>query len=177
MAMTYFTQSSKKSENLPLIKDFVIFLARQHNLEVKVICLDNELNQIQIKAWCKTVEISLELFAPDTHAQNGKTERFGRLIVEKAWAMQLSANLSHKLWQKIIGTVTYLYNWTPRHSNDWKSSYEVFHTYIFEQEGVSGPQKPQLHPLKAYGCKVYFLTKSKKDAKYQHKRQKLGPKC
>ena len=37
MAMTYFTQSSRESENLPLITDFVTFLALRYNLEVKVI--------------------------------------------------------------------------------------------------------------------------------------------
>ena len=97
MAMTYFTQSSKESKNLPLITDFVTFLALRYNLEVKVICSDNELNRIQTRAWCESVGISLELCAPDTHAQNGGAERFGRLIVEKARAMRLSSNLPHKL--------------------------------------------------------------------------------
>ena len=50
MAMTYFTQSSKESENLSLVTNFVTFLAFQYNLEVKVICSDNELNWIQTKA-------------------------------------------------------------------------------------------------------------------------------
>ena len=163
MAMTYFTQSSKESENLPLVTDFVTFLALRYNLEVKVICSDNELNRIKTRAWCKSVGISLELCAPDTHAQNGGAERFGRLIVEKARAMKLSANLPHKLWREIIGTAGYLYNRTPRHSNDWKSPYEAFHTFVFEQEEVSGPRKPQLHHLKAYGCKAYVLIKSKGD--------------
>ena len=139
MAMTYFTQSSKESENLPLITDFVTFLALRHNLKVKVIRSDNELNRIQTRAWCESVGITLKLCAPDTHAQNGGAERFGRLIVEKAQAMRLSASLPHKLWREIIGTATYLYNRTPRHSNDWKSPYEAFHTYIFKKEEVSGP--------------------------------------
>ena len=163
MAMTYFTQSSKESENLPLITDFVTFLALRYNLEVKVIRSDNELNRIQTRAWCKSVGISLELCAPDTHAQNGGAERFGRLIIEKARAMRLSGNLPHKLWREIVGTAGYLYNRTPRQSNDWKSPYEAFHTFVFEQEAISGPRKPQLHHLKAYGCKAYVLIKSKSD--------------
>ena len=84
MAMTYFTQSSKESKNLLLVTDFVTFLALRYNLEVKVIRSDNELNRIKTKAWCESVGISLELCAPDTHAQNGGAERFGRLVVEKA---------------------------------------------------------------------------------------------
>ena len=170
MAMTYFTQSSKESENFPLITDFVTFLALQYNLEVKVIRSDNELNRIQTKAWCKSVGITLELCAPNTHAQNSGAERFGRLITEKARAMRLSANLPHKLWRDIIGTAAYLYNRTLRISNDWKSPYEAFHSYVFEQKRVSGPWKPQLHHLKAYGCKIYVLIKSKGDTNRPAKR-------
>ena len=110
IAMTYFTQSSKENKNFLLVTNFVTFLALRYNLEVKVICLDNELNCIKTRAWCKSVRISLELCAPDTHAQNGGAERFGRLIVEKAQAMRLSANLPHKLWREIIGTAGYFYN-------------------------------------------------------------------
>ena len=173
MAMTYFTQSSKESENLLLVTDFVTFLALRYNLEVKVIYSDNELNCIKTRAWCESVGISLELCAPDTHAQNGGAERFGRLVVKKTRAMRLSANLPYKLWREIIGTAGYLYNQTPCHSNNWKSPYEAFHSYVFKQEGVSGPQKPQLHYLKAYGCKAYVLIKSKGDADRQSKLRKL----
>ena len=86
--------------------------------------------------------ISFEPCAPDTHAQNGSAERFGRLIMEKARAMRLSTNLPHKLWREIIAAATYLYNRTPRASNNWKSPYELFHTYVFDKEEVSGLRKP-----------------------------------
>ena len=91
--------------------------------------------------------------------------------------MRLSSNLPHKLWRKIIGIVNYLYNQTLCYSNDWKSPYEAFHTYVFEQEEVSEPRKPQLHHLKAYGCKVYVLIKSKGDADRPGKHQKLDAKA
>ena len=170
MAMAYFTQTSKEDENLLLITDFIIFLALQYNLKVKVICSDNKLNRIKTKAWCESVGITLELCAPDTHAQNGRAERFGRLLIKKAQAMRLAANLPHRLWRDIIGTATYLYNQTPRNSNDWKSPYKFFHTYIFEKEEVSGPQKPLLHHLKVYGCKAYVLIKLKSDVDWLGKR-------
>ena len=97
--------------------------------------------------------------------------------MEKAQAMRLSAKLLHKLWQEIIGTAGYFYNRTPRISNNWKSPYKAFHSYVFEQEGVSGPRKPQLHHLKAYGCKAYVLIKSKGDTDRPGKRQKLDAKA
>ena len=97
--------------------------------------------------------------------------------MEKAQAMRLSTNLPHKLWREIVRTAGYLYNRTPRQSNDWKSPYESFHTFVFEQEGVSGLRKPQLHHLKAYGCKAYVLIKSKGDSSHPGKRQKLDAKA
>ena len=177
MAMTYFTQSSKEDKNLPLITDFVTFLALCYNLKVKVIRSDNKLNRIKTRTWCESVKTCLELCALDTHAQNGGAEKFGRLIMEKAQAMRLSAKLPYKLWQEIVGTAGYLYNWTSCHSNNWKSPYEAFHTYVFDQEDVSGPRKPQLHHLKAYGCKAYVLIKSKSDSNHLGKWQKLDAKA
>ena len=115
IAITYFTQSAKEDENLSLLQDFVTWLAFWYNLEVKVISSDNEMNCIKIKEWCNNVGISLQSFAPDTHAQNGGTERFGRLIMEKTRAIRLSANLPHKLWKKIIVAAIYLCNQTPKH--------------------------------------------------------------
>ena len=47
MAMTYFTQSAKEDENLPLVKDFVSWLAKRHNLEVKIIRTDNKINRMK----------------------------------------------------------------------------------------------------------------------------------
>lgn len=177
MAITYFTETAKEDENLPLMKDFVTWLALRHNLEVKVIRSDNEMNRIKTKAWCNDVGITFEACAPDTHAQNGGAERFGRLIMEKARAMRLSANLPHKLWREIVAAATYLYNRTPRASINWKSPYEAFHTYVYDKEEVSGPRKPLLHHLKAYGCKCYVLIKSKGDPQYLSKRRKLDAKA
>ena len=53
--------------------------------------------------------------------------------------MLLSANLLYKLWRKIVSTATHLYNQTSRASNDWKSLYWAFHSYVSDKEEVSGP--------------------------------------
>ena len=44
MAITYFTQSAKESENLPLIQNLVNWFAKHYNLYIKVIRLDNKMN-------------------------------------------------------------------------------------------------------------------------------------
>ena len=55
----------------------------------------------------------------------------------------------------------YLYNQTPHVLNNWKSVYELFNTYVFNEEEVAGPRKLQLQHLKTYEYKVYVLIKSK----------------
>lgn len=97
------------------------------------------MNRIKTKVWYHDTGIIFQPSTPDTHAQNGRAERFEKLIIEKARAMRLSANLPYKLWREIISSATYLYNRTPRVSLDWKSPYEAFHIYVYDKEEVSGP--------------------------------------
>ena len=108
MAVTYFTQSAKESENLPLTQNLVNWLTKRYNLHIKVIRWDNKINRIKTIKWCNQNGIFFEESALDTHAQNGGAKRFGQLIMEKAPAMRLSANLTHKLWRKIVSTAIYL---------------------------------------------------------------------
>ena len=93
MAVTYFMKSTKENQNLPLTQNLINWLAQRYNMDVKVIRSDNQMNQIKRTEWCNQKVISFEPFAPDTHAQNGDAEHFGRLIMEKLRAMHLSANL------------------------------------------------------------------------------------
>jgi hypothetical protein len=97
--------------------------------------------------------------------------------MEKARAMRLSGRLPHALWRDIVAAATYLYNRTPRYSLEWKSPYEAFHEHVMASQGVTGPRKPILYHLKAYGCKGYVLIKSKGDPDFSGKLQKLQPKA
>jgi hypothetical protein len=177
MVLAYFTTCPKEEENLPILKDAVHWLQLRHQVRVKVIRSDNELNRRKTRRWFTSQGISYEKSSPDTHEQNGTAERMGRLIMTKARAMRVSAKLPHTLWSEIVAAAVYLYNRTPRESLEWKSPYEVFHTYTMTSEGVKGPRRPLLHHLKAYGCKCYVLIKSKGDPDYPAKLDKLKPRA
>ena len=73
--------------------------------------------------------------------------------------MRLSAHLLHALWREIIASVVDLYNRTPKYNLNWKSPYEDFHEITMSDEEVTGPRKPTLDHLKAYGCQSYVLIK------------------
>ncbi len=124
------------------------------------------MNRNKTKSWFNKKGIDFERSAPDTHEQNGISERMGQLIMEKSRAMRLSGRLPHALWREIVASATYLYNRTPRYSLDWKSLYEAFYEYVIKNEGVTGPRKPVLSHLRAFGCKAYTLIKSKGDPDY-----------
>ena len=177
MTLAYFTTSAREDENLPIIKDAINWLHLRYSLKVSVVRSDDEMARNRTKAWLINRGISFERCAPDTHEQNGTSERLGRLIMEKARAMRFSGRLPHALWRDIVAAATYLYNRTPRYSLQWKSPYEAFHEHVMASQEVNGPRKPILHHLKAYGCKCYVLIKSKGDPDFSGKLQKLQPKA
>ena len=173
MTQAYFTTCTKENENLPIIRDVINWLHLRYNITVKKVRSDGEMNRNRTKAWLMSRGIEFKKCAPDTHEQNGLAERMGQVIIENARAMRLSGKLPHALWREIIASAVYLYNWTPRQSLEWKSPYEAFHEVTMSLEGVSGPKKPTLNHLKAYGCRSYVLIKSAGDPDRPRKRQKL----
>ena len=95
----------------------------------------------------------------------------------KSQAMRLAAHFPHALWREIVHAAVYLYNQTPKNNIGWKSPYQALHEWLNLCEGVIGPTKPQLHHLRAYGCKCFVLIKSKGDPDYPPKLQKLAPRA
>lgn len=72
---------------------------------------------------------------------------------------------------------TYLYNQIAWVLNNWMSLYKAFYIiYVLEKKNFWGPYKSRLYHLKAYDCKVYMLIKSKDNAQYGQKCQKLDAK-
>ena len=140
----------------------------KYKLDVSVIRADNELRRKETLSWMRSQGITFEPSAPNTQAQNSMAERSGGVIVEKARAMRISANLPHDLWNEIVNCAVYLRDRTPREGNGWKSLYEKFYTY------TSGrATKPQLAHLKAYGCRAYAMTANAQRKK--KRRMKLDP--
>jgi transposase InsO family protein len=171
-AFPYFMTTHGEKETLRVLKDFIPWIYAKHKIAVSVIRADNELRTKKILNWLRTRGINFEPSAPNTQAQNGIAERSGGVIVEKARAMRISANLPHDLWNEIVNCAVYLRDRTPRESNGWKSPYEKFYTHLSTEKQ---PSKPQLAHLKAYGCRAYAMTS---DAQRKKKRlMKLNPRA
>ena len=83
--------------------------------------------------------------------------------------MATSSKLPHDLWPEINRSAVYLYNRIPRYESNWKTPYEVFHTYLALQNGkIFEDMKPNQAHLRVYGCKAYSLT-----TKYMKKEKRL----
>jgi transposase InsO family protein len=171
LTFSYFMSThGQEKENLRILKDFVNWMEKHYHLEVKFIRADNEMKRKRTLSWMRSKGITFEPSAPRTQAQNGAAERSGGIIMEKARAMRISANLPHDLWKEIINAATYLYNRTPREAQEWKSPYEVFFSAI---EGSM--KRPKLAHLKAYGCRAYAMTEKAQDKK--KRKWKLNPRA
>ena len=145
-------------------------MEKHFNIQVKYIRADNEMNRKRTLSWMRSKGITFEPSAPRTQAQNGAAERSGGVIMEKARAMRISAKLPHDLWKEIINAATYLYNRTPKESQDWKSPYEVFFSTV---EGSI--RKPKLAHLRAFGCRAYAMTENAQNKK--KRKWKLNPRA
>jgi GAG-pre-integrase domain len=150
----FMTTHGEERETLRILKDFIPWIRQKYKLKVDVIRSDNELGRKKTLRWLRSQTITFEPSAPRTQDQNGTAERSGGVVIGKARAMRIGANLPHDLWDEIVNCAVYLRDRTPRESNGWKSPYEKFHTFLANGR----VKKPQLAHLKAYGCRAYAMT-------------------
>ncbi|RMZ92256.1 hypothetical protein DV736_g455, partial [Chaetothyriales sp. CBS 134916] len=170
MIFPYFVNQKDEGVNLRILKDFVTWTDRQFKYQVKRIRSDHELARKRTQNWFRRQGIEFEPSAPHTQAQNGRAERSGGVVMEKARAMRIQANLPHDLWKEIVEAAVYLHNRTPRYSQEWRTPFEDF----FSRQ--AGKQvKPQLAHLKVYGCRAYAMTK--KAQLKESRLQKLEPRA
>ncbi|EDN95233.1 hypothetical protein SS1G_11109 [Sclerotinia sclerotiorum 1980 UF-70] len=92
--------------------------------------------------------IIVERTPPNTPAQNGTAENAGKMLMVRARALLLLANLPQNLWPEAIKTAGYLENRTPKRALQWKTLFE----------SATG-NKPSLAHLYPYGCLAYVLNK------------------
>jgi hypothetical protein len=90
--------------------------------------------------------IKPERTAPDTPAQNGGSERSGRVIVTKGRTMRIEANLPANMWPETVKAAGYTANRTPVRKLLWKTPLEAVLKH-----------KPQLAHMHVYGSRAYPL--------------------
>lgn len=92
--------------------------------------------------------ITWETSSPYTPQQNGNSEQSGHLIILKARALRVGANLPDRLWPETVQAAVYIFNRTPSRRLGWRTPFELLHG-----------KKPNVSHLRMYGCKAYALDK------------------
>jgi Reverse transcriptase (RNA-dependent DNA polymerase)/GAG-pre-integrase domain len=171
----FMSTHGTERENFAALRDYIEYLENRYIAKVRVVRSDNELFTTKIRRWLHKKGVECEPSAPRTPSQNGLAERSGGVIMARARAMRIGANLPHDMWKEIVNAATYLHNRTPRESLGWKTPYEVFYTHTAKLAGLDEIRKPQLAHLRAYGCRAYAMTE---DAQLKRRRlRKLDPRA
>ncbi|RMZ76754.1 hypothetical protein DV736_g6702, partial [Chaetothyriales sp. CBS 134916] len=127
----YALPNKTQEEVVSTIQAFAQMAKRQWNLEICIIRRDNEQSLgNRYKQWIQSEGIQEEPSPVYTPEPNGRAERSGGVLRQKALAMQLSANLPAELWPETWQAAAYLYNRSPRAANIWKSPLESFNNWL-----------------------------------------------
>ena len=120
----------QEKENFWVIKNFVNWIRKKFDLQMKIIKSDNKLSQKWTLNWLQSQEIDFKSSAFNIQDQNNIAEYSENVIMKKTCAMWISANLSQDLWKEIINCVIYLYNQTSWKAQSWKTFYKIFYTHV-----------------------------------------------
>ena len=104
----------------------------------------------------------------DTPEQNGKAERHGALLSEKARLIRLGAKLPEDMAPECYLAAGYLLNHTPAEHLSWDSP------TVFIQKALGKPIRHELSHLRVFGCKAFPLLKGPQAPK---KGDKLAPRA
>ena len=136
-----------KSDAPHIFKKAINTIENQYNGKVRYVRLDGETslgNTFEILVTDKGIKP--ERTAPDTPAQNGGSERSGRVLITKSRTMRVEANLPANLWPEIAKAAGYTSNRSPVRKLGWKTPFEAVKT-----------QKPRYAHMHVYGCRAYPL--------------------
>ena len=152
----YFYPLKHKSDVLDAFKSLIAEVSSQ-GFTVRLLRSDNggEYTSDAFKSFCRDKNIEHRTTPPNTPKANSVSERFNRVLTERARAVILGSKLPNFLWAYVMSAVTYIYNRTISPTHKSKSPYEV----IFGA-------RPNVAHLRAYGCIAYmynFAASSKLD--------------
>lgn len=155
---------TRKTEMIDIMDTQFSLIQTQFGSKVRFIRLDGETTLGgDFKRITDKRGIIVERTPPDTPAQNGAAENAGKMLMVRARALLLSANLPQNLWPEAIKTAGYLENRTPKRALQWKTPFE----------SATG-NKPSLAHLHPYGCLAYVLNKQIPRRAKMQPRAKLG---
>ena len=109
MRLNFVYTLPTKSLLTSTIQQFTAFVRRRFGFKIKIFHSDNERTLGEnFDTWIKENGYTFESSAPYTTEQNGAAERSGGMIITRARAIRISANLPENLWPEITRAAGYL---------------------------------------------------------------------
>ena len=142
----------RKSQVPDLFIDFVTAVQTQYDRRVKILRSDRggEYVNETLATFLQQKGIIHQTTAPMTPQQNGKSEVFNRIIVDKVRTMLLESGLPKTLWAEALMCAVYTKNRSPTKGNpDFKSPFEMLFGKL-----------PSFSRLKCFGTIAFRLDKS-----------------
>ena len=147
-SMDFVFTHTLNNDALGVIKEFLKMTKTRYDQTVRFFRTDDERTLgLEFAEIMKMRCITTERSARYTPAQNGQTERSGGVLVIRARALRIAANLPASMWPEIFKTVGYLNNRTPMKMLGWKTPIDK----------LTG-EKPKLSHLQPYGCRAFPLN-------------------
>jgi hypothetical protein len=130
-----------------MIRKFLKTTRIRYDQIVRFIRMNDERTlRFEHRNFMKMRKIATKRFVSYTSSQNDKIERSEKILMIRAKALRIKANLSTNLWSKIFKTIEYLNNRTLKRALTWKTFFEAL-----------TKEKSNLTHLQSYECRTYFL--------------------
>ena len=104
-----------------------------------------------LRNWCQSQGIELQVTAPYSPSQNGVAERMNRTLVELARAMLTAADLPEFLWEPAVAHAAYLRNMSYTKPRANTMPYQLWHG-----------RKPNVSHLREFGAPVWVLLQGQR---------------
>ncbi len=151
-----------KSEVIESFKEYFWRTKRMFNYGINEIRCDNgtEYTNREFRNFCREKGIRIGYTIPYTPQMNGKAERIGRTLMDKARTLLVSAGLEGKYWSEAMLCAAFLTNRVP-------NCYNVIPAKLWYDKDI------RYDRFRVFGCNAYLLTpKQKRENKFEPKSKK-----
>ena len=144
----FFFPLRQKSEVLAAFQSLVAEVTAL-GFHVRLLRSDNggEYQNEAFASFCRSAMIDHRFNPPNTPQANSYSERFNRILEERARSMLYGSKLPKSLWAECMATVTYLYNRSLTPAHPTMTPFELLFSI-----------KPDVSHLRAYGCVAYMYN-------------------
>ncbi|KAL2243648.1 UNVERIFIED_CONTAM: Retrovirus-related Pol polyprotein from transposon RE1 [Sesamum indicum] len=143
---TWYYMMMHKTQTQQKLEVFYNMVLTQLNKKIKQIRMDNgtEFVNEQCQSFFHNKGIIHQRTCSYTPQQNGKVERKHQHLLQVARSLMFQASMPLKFWTEALLAATYIINWLPTQTLNWKTPYELLYKKV-----------PNYNNIKVFGCMCF----------------------